>query len=100
CCHPVLPHFPTRRSSDLGGELITPSVTDDILEGITRDTVITIAREELGLTVIERAIDRTELFIADEVFFCGTGAQVAPCVNVDRSEEHTSELQSPDHLVC
>ena len=69
-----------------GGELITPSVTDDILEGITRDTVIAIAREELGLTVTERAIDRTELFIADEVFFCGTGAQVAPCVKVDGRE--------------
>ena len=68
------------------GELITPSVTDDILEGITRDTVIAIAREELGLTVTERAIDRTELFIADEVFFCGTGAQVAPCVKVDGRE--------------
>ena len=65
------------------GQLITPSVTDDILEGITRDVVMTIAREELGLTVQERAIDRTELFIADEVFFCGTGAQVAPCVSVD-----------------
>jgi len=65
-----------------GGVLITPSVTDDILEGITRDSIMTIARE-LGLTVIERAIDRTELFIADEVFFCGTGAQVAPCVSVD-----------------
>ena len=68
------------------GDLITPSVTDDILEGITRDTVIAIAREELGLTVTERAIDRTELFIADEVFFCGTGAQVAPCVKVDGRE--------------
>ena len=66
-----------------GSELITPSVADDILEGITRETVITIAREELGLSVTERAIDRTELFIADEVFFCGTGAQVAPCVKVD-----------------
>ena len=65
------------------GQLITPSVTDDILEGITRDSIITIAREELGLTVHERAIDRTELFVADEVFFCGTGAQVAPCVKVD-----------------
>ena len=65
------------------GLLITPSVTDDILEGITRDSIMTIAREELGLTVQERAIDRTELFIADEVFFCGTGAQVAPCVSVD-----------------
>jgi len=60
------------------GQLITPSVTDDILEGITRDSIMTIAREELGLTVQERAIDRTELFVADEVFFCGTGAQVAP----------------------
>lgn len=65
------------------GILITPSVTDDILEGITRDSIIRVAREELGLTVQERAIDRTELFIADEVFFCGTGAQVAPCVSVD-----------------
>ena len=65
------------------GKLITPAVTDDILEGITRDVVMTIAREELGLTTIERPIDRTELFIADEVFFCGTGAQVAPCVRVD-----------------
>ena len=65
------------------GQLITPSVTDDILEGITRDSIMTIAREELGLTVQERAIDRTELFVADEVFFCGTGAQVAPCVKVD-----------------
>lgn len=64
------------------GELITPTVTDDILEGITRDSIMTIARE-LGLTVRERAIDRTELFVADEVFFCGTGAQVAPCVKVD-----------------
>jgi branched-chain amino acid aminotransferase len=64
------------------GELITPPVTDDILEGITRDTVMTIAHE-LGLPVRERQIDRTELFIADEVFFCGTGAQVAPCVSVD-----------------
>ncbi len=65
------------------GKLITPAVTDDILEGITREVVMTIAREELGLTTIERAIDRTELFVADEVFFCGTGAQVAPCVKVD-----------------
>ena len=64
------------------GELVTPSVTDDILEGITRDSIMTVARE-LGLTVRERAIDRTELFVADEVFFCGTGAQVAPCVTVD-----------------
>jgi branched-chain amino acid aminotransferase len=64
------------------GTLITPPVTDDILEGITRQTIVTLARE-LGYPVAERSIDRTELFIADELFFCGTGAQVAPCVRVD-----------------
>jgi branched-chain amino acid aminotransferase len=66
-----------------GGELITPPVSDDILEGITRDSLMRLAREKLGLVVHERSIDRTELFIADELFFCGTGAQVAPCVSVD-----------------
>ncbi len=65
------------------GALITPAVTDDILEGITRDTIATLARESLGLEMVERQIDRTELYLADEVFFCGTGAQVAPCVKID-----------------
>jgi branched-chain amino acid aminotransferase len=64
------------------GALVTPPVTDDILEGITRQTIVTLAKE-LGIAVVERQIDRTELFIADELFFCGTGAQVAPCVKVD-----------------
>ena len=64
------------------GALITPPVTDDILEGITRDSILEIAAE-LGILVQERQIDRTELYIADEVFFCGTGAQVAPCVKID-----------------
>lgn len=66
------------------GELITPPVTDDILEGITRDTVIELARAELGLKVIEREIDRSELYIADEAFFTGTGAQVSPIAEIDR----------------
>ncbi|HET7701281.1 MAG TPA: aminotransferase class IV, partial [Candidatus Limnocylindria bacterium] len=65
------------------GELITPPVHDDILEGLTRDSLLRLAREELGLRVRERSIDRSELYVADEVFFCGTGAQVAPCVRVD-----------------
>lgn len=65
------------------GGLVTPPVTADILEGITRDSVMRLARERLGLRVVERDIDRTELYIADEVFFCGTGAQVAPCVSID-----------------
>jgi len=64
------------------GALITPPVTDDILEGITRQTIEDLARD-LGYAFVQRPIDRTELFIADELFFCGTGAQVAPCVKVD-----------------
>ncbi len=64
------------------GALITPPVTDDILEGITRDSILQIAAE-LGIVIQERQIDRTELYIAEEVFFCGTGAQVAPCVKID-----------------
>lgn len=66
------------------GELITPPLTDNILEGITRASIIHLVREELGLDVVERSVDRTELYIADEVFLCGTGAQVAPVVEVDR----------------
>ncbi|HAL27112.1 MAG TPA: branched chain amino acid aminotransferase [Chloroflexi bacterium] len=64
------------------GALVTPPVTDDILEGITRQTIAELARE-LGYAFIERSIDRTELFVCEELFFCGTGAQVAPCVKVD-----------------
>lgn len=58
------------------GKVITPSVTEDILEGITRRSVMQIA-EDLGYKVEERVIDRSELYISDEVFFCGTAAQVA-----------------------
>jgi branched-chain amino acid aminotransferase len=65
------------------GTLFTTPVYDDILEGLTRDSLMRLAREELGLRVVERSIDRTELYVADELFFCGTGAQVAPCVSVD-----------------
>jgi branched-chain amino acid aminotransferase len=65
------------------GVLITPPITDDILEGITRAGLIELA-SDIGLTVIERSIDRSELYIADEVFMCGTGAQLSPVVEVDR----------------
>lgn len=65
------------------GKLVTPPETDDILPGITRDTVITLAKEELGIPVEIRRIDRTELYIAEEAFFCGTGAQIAPIAEVD-----------------
>lgn len=66
------------------GALITPAVTDNILEGITRRRLIEIGREKLGVDVIERSIDRTELYSADEVFLCGTGAQISPVIEIDR----------------
>jgi len=66
------------------GELITPPRSESILVGITRNTVIELVKKELGLNVIERPIARTELYVADEIFFCGTGAQVAPVRSVDR----------------
>ncbi|MFH1927757.1 MAG: branched-chain amino acid transaminase [Chloroflexota bacterium] len=66
------------------GKLVTPPGTDNILEGITRATIMQLAREEMGLEVEERKIDRTELYIAEEAFFCGTGVQVAAIVDVDR----------------
>ena len=66
------------------GELITPPVTADILEGITRDAVMELAgKEARGMPVIEREVDRTELYAADEVFLSGTGFQIAPVVEVD-----------------
>lgn len=66
------------------GVFITPPVTDDILEGITRGLLIGLIRDELGLDVVERPIDRTELYGCDELFLCGTGAQVSPVIEVDR----------------
>jgi branched-chain amino acid aminotransferase len=66
------------------GTLITPDLSQDVLEGITRDTLLTLCRDELGLPVVERQVGRTELYAADEVFLCGTGAQVSPVVEVDR----------------
>jgi len=64
-------------------KLITPPVTGDILESITRETVITLAREILGVEVVERTVDRTELYVADEAFFCGTGAEITPITSID-----------------
>ncbi len=65
------------------GVVITPPVTDNILEGITRRTVIALAREDLGLQVSERSIDRTEVYVCDELFLCGTAAQVTAVTRVD-----------------
>ncbi|MFL5732169.1 MAG: branched-chain amino acid transaminase [Chloroflexia bacterium] len=65
------------------GVVYTPPVTDNILEGITRLTVMALLREELGVQVVERPIDRTELYMCDELILCGTGAQIAPVGSVD-----------------
>ena len=65
-----------------GGRLITPPVTDDILEGITRAGVIELAGAR-GLEVVERRVDRSEIYLAEEVFLCGTGAQLVPVIAID-----------------
>jgi len=65
------------------GQLITPPVTSNILEGITRATVMQLARDEMGLETVEREIDRSEIFVADEAFFCGTGVQIAAIVEAE-----------------
>lgn len=65
------------------GVAITPPITDNILEGITRHTMMTLLREELGLTVVERSIDRSEIYLAQEAFFTGTGVQLTAITRVD-----------------
>jgi branched-chain amino acid aminotransferase len=65
------------------GKFITPPVSDNILEGITRNALMGMIRDELKMEVVERSVDRTELYIADEIFLCGTGAQVSPVVEID-----------------
>ena len=63
--------------------IYTPPVTENILEGITRRTIIELAREALGITVVERRIDRTEVYLVDELFMTGTAAQVVAVTKVD-----------------
>ena len=68
------------------GKLITSPVSDDILEGITRRSILHLAQEELGIEVIERQIDRTEVYIADECFMCGTGMQIAAVTRIEHRQ--------------
>ncbi len=65
------------------GVVVTPPVTDNILEGITRKSVMELAHKELGLDVVERSIDRTEVFIAEEMFMTGTAAQIIAVTKID-----------------
>ncbi len=66
------------------GRLVTPAVTSDILESITRATLVELARSELGLEVVERPVDRSELYAAREILACGSGWEVVPVISVDR----------------
>jgi branched-chain amino acid aminotransferase len=66
------------------GVLVTPPASENILEGVTRNVIMELASQDLGLKVVERSIDRSELYVADEVFLCGTGAQVSPVLEIDR----------------
>ena len=65
------------------GRLITPAVTENVLEGITRDSIMELAARELGLEIVERPIDRSELYVCDELFLTGTAVGVAPVTRVD-----------------
>jgi len=68
------------------GALITPGESENILEGITRASLVELAREELGIETQIRPVDRTELYVADEVFFCGTGVQIAAVSMIDHRQ--------------
>ena len=67
-----------------GDTLITPPITDSVLESITRDTLITLARDVLKIPVLERSVDRTELYICDEAFLCGSAMEITPVLSVDK----------------
>lgn len=66
------------------GKLITPQLTDSVLESITRDTILTIAKEILNIPIEERSIDRTELYTCDEAFLCGSAMEITPVFSIDR----------------
>ena len=71
------------------GQLITPGVDQDILEGITRASVIELAKA-MDISVVERPVDKTELFIADEVFLTGTAAKITPIRKIESTELNSS----------
>src|SRR3990172_5033485 len=74
------------------GKAVTPPVTENILEGITRRTVIELLQAELGVPVIERPIDRTEIYLCDELFMTGTAAQVTAVTKVDHRPIGSGEI--------
>ena len=80
------------------GKLITAPIGNSVLPGITRDSVITMARD-LGIEVVEQVIPREMLYIADEMFFCGTGAEITPVRSVDRIEVGGGKVGPITHTI-
>ena len=78
------------------GAVITPTFTDAVLESITRDTVIQLAKS-IGYNVVERTIDRTELYTADEAFLCGSAMELTPVLSIDRYELGEGEITKKLH---
>ena len=76
----------------IDGKLVTPASYNNILMGITRDTVILPARDELGVATVERNIDRCELYTADECFLTGTAAHITPVAEIDRRKVNDGEI--------
>lgn len=76
----------------LGERLVTPPSSDNILMGITRDTVMKLAQKELGIETEERPVDRSELYIADECFFTGTAAHITPILEIDHRPIGTGQI--------
>jgi branched-chain amino acid aminotransferase len=74
------------------GHLITPPVTSNILEGITRDTIMELAHSEMNMRTMQRSIDRSEIYICEEAFLCGTGVQVAAITQVEHRPIGTGEI--------
>jgi branched-chain amino acid aminotransferase len=74
------------------GKAITPGTSNDILESITRQTMLDILPEMCGVEVIERDVDRSELLMAEEAFFCGTAWEVTPVTSIDRVPLGTGEV--------
>lgn len=74
------------------GKIVTPPVTDNILEGITRNSMITLLRDELGMEVVERPIDRTEVYLSDEAFMVATGAQIVAITRIDHRKLGTGSM--------
>ena len=74
------------------GKLVSPALYCNLLPGITRDCLITLAKNELGIETEERPVDRAELYLADECFLCGTGAHITPVAEIDRRPVGNGEI--------